>query len=95
MIPGNDWRDWWPIIYAAVLLNQLNPEKYPLHKNFWGYYRLFRRIPHEPFPERILHAGPAPRLKAVNEAVGFSHGNLESWLRRRVAYIQGINPDAH
>lgn len=48
-----------------------------------------------PFAERILAAGPNPRLKDVENAVGYAKANLDTWLRRRVCYIQGIKPDPH
>jgi hypothetical protein len=94
MING-DWHDWWPIIYQAVAVHVSDPEKYPLHKNFWGYTRLFGQHLTAPFPERILLAGPNPRLTDVIEAVGYANANLDAWLRRRVAYIKGLKPDLH
>ena len=94
MISG-DWHDWWPVIYQAVVLNIRNPEKYPLHKNFWGYSRHFGRVPNAPFPERILAAGPNPRLRDVSRAIGLQKANLDGWMRRRVAYIKGLKPDPH
>lgn len=94
MIQG-DWHDWWPVIYKAVVRNVSDPEMYPLHKNFWGYYRLFGRVPHKPFPERILATGRNPRLRDVIHAIGYRGANLDSWLRRRFAYIKGLKPDPH
>jgi hypothetical protein len=95
MLKQGVWQDWWPVIYHAVLQHTADPVKHPLHKNFWGYSRSFGQLPNEPFPLRILGAGPKPRLKDVVKAVGFSNANLTSWLRRRVCYIQGIKPDPH
>ena len=90
-IDGKTWHDWWPIIYQAVALNVLNPEKYPLHKNFWGYQRGCnrgdRRIPNAPFPESILRIGPCARLRDVGAAIGYRKANLDAWLLRRFEYI--------
>lgn len=94
MIHG-DWHDWWPVIYQAVALNALDPEKYPLHKNFWGYHRMFGRIPNAPFHEEILLAGPQPRLKDIQVSVLGGMGNLDSWLCRRFAYIKKLKPNPH
>ncbi len=95
VLKQGDWHDWWPIIYQKVKLHKENPQAHPLHHNFWGYTRLFGQHPNNPFPERILNAGPNPRLRDIEYAVGFTNANLTSWLRRRVCYIQGIKPDLH
>lgn len=95
MLKQGDWKDWWPIIFQEVQRHVKDPEKHPLHENFQGYARLFGQHPIMPFAERILAAGPNPRLKDVENAVGYAKANLDTWLRRRVCYIQGIKPDPH
>ncbi len=90
-----DWREMWKIVYDAVKQHDSDPEKYPLHENFWGYRRFFGQHPNEPFPEKVLETGPTPRLMCVAAAVGLAKGNLNRWLRRRVCYIRKIKTDPH
>ena len=89
------WQEWWPIIYEAVEKNK-KPDTCKLHSNFWGYRRESGcYIPNDPFHDRILSAGPSPRLMNIENAIGLGGANLTSWLRRRVCYIKNIPTDPH
>ena len=88
-LEDEDWHVWWALIYHYVSLHTLSPERFPLHKNFWGKRKIFQKIETvAPFPEAILELGPSPRRMDMEEVIRFtSYADVNRWLLRRAGYV--------
>jgi len=85
------WRELWMVVYHYVGLHLQSPDRFPLHPNFWGEEKWFDGTlmgPRRPFSERLLRLGPTPQRREIECLIGYGPGDTETWLRRRVKYIE-------